>query len=625
MTAAEQAVALAMDELDVWNGVREAVHTNQYPDARLRTRLLRERDPVLLRRVGRLLDRPELVGDDLRPIRVSVLAPFTIGSFTDLLRAYLVGAGLAPTLQVAQYGSFDLALATGEFPAHQPDLVVLLLDESVFLPTVWSPVDVDDLTEQVQRRLDDFCSAVTTSAADATASVVLHTVPLPAEVRDSFIAARDRAVVAGCWHRLNATLLDLSRRHPRVLAVDLVGALADTPFAVRDDRLHRYGDLPYSDGALSCLAREVRRVAQASTGSSRKVLALDLDNTLWGGVVGEVGAEGVTLGGLYPGNAYRQVQRAAQRLREQGVVLVLTSKNDTAVATDAMMSHPEMLLRPDAFSYRAVNWSSKAENLRAAAAHLGLSTAATVFLDDSPFERGQVSGSLPEVAVLPADGDPARLVRTLLEPGWFDTLDLTETDRRRPELYRGRAERSTFSTGFGSSQDYLRALGIHLAVEPANRYTAARVAQLAARTNQFNLTGVRFDQPATTAMAADPGYLVAACAVTDRFGDEGVVGAVWVCRGAPTWEVLNLVLSCRVLGRGVELAIVGWLVRQARLAGAAAVEGRYTPTAKNGAARDFWTRAGFTAVTAELYRLDLRGADDPTPDWISTEEPQQHG
>ncbi len=621
MTAAEQAVALAADELDVWSGVREAVRAGRYPGPRVRARLVRERDPVLLRRVGRLLDRPGLAGDELRPVRVGVLAPFTVGPFTDLLRASLVAAGLAPALRVADYGSFDMALATGEFGADDAELVVLLLDESVFLPERWSAADVDDFTGQVQRRLEDFCAAVSSGAGGTTSSLVLHTVPLPAEVRDTFLAWRDRAAVTALWHRLNATLLELSRQHPQVLAVDLVGALADTPAAVRDDRLHRYGDLPYTDAALARLAHEVRRAAQARAGLSRKVLALDLDNTLWGGVLGEVGVEGITLGGLYPGNAYRQLQLAAQRLREQGVILALTSKNDAATVTDALTGHPEVLLRPDAFSYTAVNWSSKAENLREAAAHLGLSTGSIVFLDDSPFERGQVAGALPEVAVLPADGDPARLVRTLLEPGWFDTLELTETDRRRPQMYRGRADRSTFSSGFDSSHAYLRALDIQLTVEPANRYTVARIAQLAARTNQFNLTGVRFDQAETSAMAADDGYLVASCSVTDRFGDEGIVGALWVRRDEAAWEVLNLVLSCRVLGRGVELAIAGWLVRQARAAGAQAVEGRYVPTTKNGAAREFWATAGFDPVTEERFRRELGGTDDPTPDWITTKEP----
>ncbi len=247
-----------------------------------------------------------------------------------------------------------------------------------------------------------------------------------------------------------------------MLVVDLVSALTEQPFAARDARLHRYADLPYTDGALHVLARQVARIVQARMGLSRKVLALDLDNTLWGGVLGEVGATGVELGGLYPGSCYLNLQRSARRLREQGVILVLASKNDAAIVEDALGDHPEMLLRSEAFSVTAVNWSPKADNLRQAAETLSLSTGSFVFMDDSPFERGQVGSELPEVALVAADGDPAHLVGSLLAPGWFDVLDLTETDRDRPALYRTRALRTEFEGSFGSSEDYLQALAIEL-------------------------------------------------------------------------------------------------------------------------------------------------------------------
>ena len=170
-----------------------------------------------------------------------------------------------------------------------------------------------------------------------------------------------------------------------------------------------------------------------------------------------------------------------------------------------------------------------------------------------------MGSELPEVALVAADGDPAHLVGSLLAPGWFDVLDLTETDRERPALYRTRALRTEFEGGFGSSEDYLQALAIELKVEPVSPFGVARVAQLAARTNQFNLTGIRFDETRTAAMASDPGHLVASLSVSDRFGDEGVVGALWVECGGETWRVLNMVLSCRVLSRGIELAAVDWL------------------------------------------------------------------
>jgi len=598
-----------------------AVDGGRAPDPAVLQALAHVEDPALLRRAGRLLGRLHLPGGQLPPVRVAILATGTVGPFEHLLRARLVAAGLLPVIEVGDYGTFDLALPSAGFAAAgDPDIVACVLDESLFLPDDWSP-DLEALRGHVEARLADLRGMVAASLARTSATLVLHTVPLPAEVRDAFISSRARAALAGLWCRLNAGLLELAQEHRQVVILDLVGVLADAPVAARDDRLHRYADLPYTDGALLRLATEVRRIAQARAGLSRKVLALDLDNTLWGGVLGEVGAAGVQLGGLYPGNAYLELQRAAGRLRQQGVLLVLTSKNDPEPVQRALTSHPEVLLGPDAFSVRAVNWAPKPGNLRQAADTLGLPVRSFVLMDDSSFERALVTSELPEVAVVAADGDPAHLVRSLLGPGWFDVLDLTDTDRRRPELYRARAAHTAFSRQFGSPEDYLEALDIQVEVRPVSEFTVPRVAQLAARTNQFNLTGVRFDEAATAAMAADPGHLVAAFTVSDRLADEGVVGALWVRRGPRSWQVLNVVQSCRVIGRGVELAVAGWLARQARAAGADAVEGRFVPSGRNGVAADFWPRAGFAGPVADgVYTLSLTGAADPSPKWITLRE-----
>ncbi|TQM85451.1 D-glyceryl-ACP synthase [Saccharothrix saharensis] len=602
------------DRPDLVESLRAAVSEGRAPEPADLTRLARVSDPLVLRKAGKLLARLE-EAEGLRPLRVSLLATCTIGSYEQILRASLVSAGLLPELVPGPYGMFELTLATEPFDGV--DLVALLLDESYFLPQDWTPTDVDGLAEHLEARLDDLRGLVLSAVERSTATVLLHTVPLPGQVRDSVISWRARAALAKAWAKLNEGLLDLAGQHRQVAVTDLVTVLADSPFAARDDRLHRYGDLPYTDGALYLLAREVRRFAQARSGLSRKVLALDLDNTLWGGVLGEVGAEGVQLGGLYPGNAYREVQRTASRLRDQGVVLVLASKNDADLVDEALTAHPEVLLRPEAFSAKAVNWSPKAGNLREAASTLGLAIGSFVFLDDSPFERGHVEEELPEVVVLPSDGDPAHIVRTLLEQGWFDVAELTETDLARPELYRSRALRNDFAGGFGSSEDYLHALGVRLAVEEADGFSVARVAQLAARTNQFNLTGLRFDEAETARRIAAEDHLVVTFAVADRFGDEGVIGAAWVDRGGAEWHVDNLVLSCRVLGRGVELAIAAWLAGRAHAAGATTLRGRYVPSKKNGMASAFWTNAGFADEGDGAYALALGTGLPEVPAWIN--------
>jgi len=606
----------------VLDEVQAAAESRRLPGPRARRALLETSDPMLARKAGRALTALEPVAGELPAVRVAIMGTGTVGPFQPILRAVLASTGLVPVIETGPYGGFEMALATGSLASDTPpDVVVALLDESFFVPSGWTPAEPKAFEEHVTGRLAVLRELITATAARLTAAVVVHTIPLPSEIRDTFISLRARAAIGRLWHQLNAGLLDLAEESPQIVAIDLAGILADVPAVARDERLHRYGDLPYTDAALLALAQQVRRVVQARVGASRKVLAVDLDNTLWGGVLGEVGAQAVQLGGLYPGNCYLDLQRAISRLRDQGVILVLASKNDAAAVEEALIAHPEVVLRPTAFSVSAVNWSSKAGNLRHAAEALSLATDSFVFLDDSEFERASVESELPGVAAVPADGDPAYLVRSLLTAGWFDVMALTDTDRDRPELYRTQALRRTFSAGFGSSEEFLRALGMQVEVTRATEFTVSRIAQLAARTNQFNLTGIRFDEARTAAMSVGPAHMVASVAVTDRFGSEGLVGALWAERDGPVWRVLNLVLSCRVLGRGVELAAAAWLERQALEAGATTAEGRFTPTARNGAASDFWIRAGYEpACEAGVFVRDLRSGPGVVPSWIDLRE-----
>ncbi|MBE1533913.1 HAD-IIIC family phosphatase [Actinomadura algeriensis] len=619
-----------MDVDALLESLRTAVAEARPPGPASRLSLAAQTDAALVRRAGRVL--AGLAPAEGGRLPVTILGTCTIGAYEHLLRAQLVAAGVVPELTTGDHGSFEMDLATGAYARAEtpPRYVIALLDESFFVPREWT-ADDGALAEHVRGRLADLRALVRGAVERSSAMFVLHTVPLPAEIRDGLVSLPARTRVTRVWHELNAGILRLAEDHAQVEVVDLPGLLAEAPVAARDDRMHRYGGMPYTDGALLLLARQVRRIVQAGTGLSRKVLALDLDGTLWGGVLGEAGAEGVELGGLYPGNCYLALQRTVRRLREQGVVLVLASKNDPAPVDAALAEHPEMLLRPDAFAVRAVDWSAKSGNLRRAADVLGLSPSSMVFMDDSAFERAEVAGAVPEIAVVSASGDPAHLVRTLLAPGWFDTAALTDTDRRRADLYRARAERVGFATGFGAAEDFLRALRIEVEIAPATDFTVPRAAQLAARTNQFNLTGVRFDEAATAKLAASPEHLVATVAVTDRFGAEGVVGALWAAREERGWRVLNLVLSCRVLGRGIETAIAGWLTRRAAAAGAAAVVGGYVRSPRNAVAADYWTGCGFTAVPGGAgdgteFVLPLGGAEDApvaVPDWITLQDKER--
>jgi FkbH-like protein len=603
---------------EILHDLRADLAERRNPSPRVRHALLESEDPAMLRKAGRIVAGLRRGGCDLPPVRVSVISPATVGPFEHMLRAGLLGAGALPIVDSAAYGAFHMTLAAGGTNGHgAPDVVACVLTAEYFLGRDWDASDPDALAAHMEARFEEFVALVRAGLEQSTATLVLHTVPLPSEVRNGLISWTDRSAISGIWHRLNARMLELARLHRQVVVIDFVSALVDAPFPARDDRLHRYADLPYSDGALLVLARELRRVVQARAGLSRKVLAIDVDDTLWGGAVREVGVEGVLLGGLYPGNCYAGVQRSVQRLQEQGVILVLASKNDPELLEDALRRHPECLLRPEHFSATAVNSSAMSANLRDAASALGLSTASFVFMGDSPFERAEVAAAIPEVAIIPPEGDPARLTGSLLRHGWFDVLELADTDRRRPGLHNACAPRNELPAHVHTAESFLSALDVEVLAEPVRDFTIGRVAQLGRRIDQFNLTGRRHSEAATAAMAADPRWLVVSFSVSDRFGDEGIAGAAWIERAEEAWRVDNLVLSYRVLGRGIEFAISQWLAERAAAAGASVLEGEFVPSGRNRVASTFWSDAGFSRGTRDgIFVCDTTSAVLRTSNWM---------
>ncbi|HEX5402926.1 MAG TPA: HAD-IIIC family phosphatase, partial [Pseudonocardiaceae bacterium] len=380
-----------IDVKAILGALRAAVDAGSLPEPVVRSALAMANDPVMMRQAGRILSRLRPSDNTVHPVRVHVLATGTPDPFQYFLHSALVGAGVLPLVGLSEYGRFELALGSATFTADgDPDVVSCLMDSSYFLPADWDPTDVEALGGRFESRLADLRGLLAMAVGRSAATFVLHTIPLPAVVRDTVIGWRSRTALTRLWYRLNADILGLAQEYRQVAVVDLVGELAETPATARDDRLHHFGDIPYTDGALLALAQQVRRVVQSRLGLSRKVLAVDLDNTLWGGVVAEVGGHGIELGGLYPGRSYAELQHTAHRLHEQGVLLVLVSKNDPDLVEEVIAEHPAMVLRGETFAVRAVNWGPKPANLRKAAHMLDLSPESFVFMDDSEFEREQV-------------------------------------------------------------------------------------------------------------------------------------------------------------------------------------------------------------------------------------------
>ncbi|HEY0449153.1 HAD-IIIC family phosphatase [Actinophytocola sp.] len=582
--------------------------------------------PAVLVEAGHLLADvpPELVRRvPGRRIRVAVTATFTTGSVAPLLRLLLRATGFEPDILVTPYGSPEVYLSDpdSELARFRPDVTLVLLHDEALLPGDWSPTGLDVLRERLSDRLAMLRAAVDGFAGRTTGAVLLHTVPLSDVERRSVVSYRDRAVLGRVWREVNSALLAMSAEPRRsVHVLDLESVLVDHPDTVRDERLHAFAGMAWSASVELRYAREATAFCRAVAGLSRKVLVLDLDNTLWGGVLADDGPDGIQLGGMYPGSAHTRLQRCARSLRRQGVLLAVASKNDPGLVDRVLAEHPDMVLRAGDFVARAVDWAPKDQNLARLADGLGLRLDSFVFADDSRFECELVRHSLPEVAVVHLGGDPASFVPTLLDADHFAVLDVTVTDTRRTDLYRARSDRHRFAASFATARDYLAGLGLTVTVREADEYAVRRLTQLSLRTNQFVLVKGAHTAADTERFARSPDHLLLGFEVADRFGSEGAVGGVWISRHPGHWLIENLVLSCRVFSRGVEHAVLHCVVDRAVAAGVTGLEAGLVRTDRNGPAAEFMTAAGFTPAAPDRLVLALSPPPRLLPGWIALDD-----
>jgi FkbH-like protein len=566
---------------------------------------------------------------DARPLRIGIAATFTAEVVVPALRVHLMAAGIAPEFYVAPFDQLLLELGTPEsgLAAFAPDVTLCLLHERAFLPQDWDRTDPAAAAAVLRDRLSTLEHALAGYAERVPSSVLLHTVPLPVDEYRTVIGHRCRAILGRVWRELNSALLELADRLPAVYAVDLELLLTDHPGPLRDERLYQFASMAWAPLVEARYVREAAGFCRAVAGVSKKVLALDLDNTLWGGVVGDDGPAGIQLGSLYPGNCYTRLQRTAQALRKQGVLLVLCSKNDATTVDTVLTDHPDMVLRTRDFVAKAVNWERKDENLRHVTQELNLNLDSVVFVDDSRFEIELVRRSLPQVEVVHLTGDPAEFVHSLLDKGFFDVLTTTATDVERTELYRARVDRSRLAATFTSAQDYLRELALRVAVRPADEYALPRLVQLALRTNQFITAGRAHTEAQSRAMVSSADHLLLGFSVEDRFGSEGIVGGVWIAKAEQAWLIENFVMSCRVFSRGVEYAVLQHVIDLAADAGIPTLEATVRRTARNGPAARFYPEAGFAVVAESAdvvsYAVPLRPRPAVGPDWIMVNNPRE--
>lgn len=561
--------------------------------------------------------------DGLRPVRIALLATFTVDGLRPYLEVEAARRGFAAEVYVAPFDSVKQELLDPGrgCVGHRPDVVFILHRLAEVCPPLandFLALDAAQRERLLESTVAELVSSLTAFRQHSPATVVVgnfaRALYPPLGLYE--VAAPDSQTEA--IHDLNRRLLKAIGAVAGVHVLDFDKLCADVGYRnSHDDKMWHLGRAPLAAPLLPALARTQALFIQAIQGPPRKCLVLDLDDTLWGGVIGESGVAGIKLGSTYPGNVYREFQQAVLELHRRGILLAINSKNNPGDVDEVFATHPDMVLRKEHFASIRVNWRDKPANMVEIARELNIGVDSLVFFDDNPVERALVRQTLPDVLTLEVPSDPVHYVKILKESGAFERLSLTDEDRRRGLMYQEEVARRQLLETSASLGEFLKSLQVAVSIRAVDHFSFPRVLDLLHKTNQFTLTTRRHSSAQLTAMIEDPQSGVFSLRAGDRFGDNGIVGVAIVRAREDTAHVDSFLMSCRVIGRDIETALLVHLVDWARRRGLRVMEGQFIPTAKNAPAADFYARHGFAPVDGTgVWTLDLAEVPFRWPDHI---------
>lgn len=562
-------------------------------------------------------------------LRLALIGSSTLEHLVPGIRVAALRRGLWLDVHVGAFGQWRQEVLAPESALYRfgPDAVLLAVDHAALLPQLPLDVTATEAADAAARTADDLAALWRLLKDRAKAAVIQQTVYPDEPPVFGHLERLVPGAAASLAMQLDRSLVAHAAAE-RVLLLDLrLAAQAVGTRQILDVALWHHAKQAVSPAAAPWLGEQIGRVLAAIRGLSRKVLVLDLDNTLWGGTIGDDGLEGIVLGqGTAAGEAFAAFQRYVKRLAERGVVLAVSSKNDRQIAEQAFTGHPEMVLKLADFAAFEANWHDKPAAVARIAEELRLGLDAMVFADDNPAERALMRRTHPDVAVPELPDAPELFARCIADAGYFEAAGFTADDAQRAAQYAANRERRKVEARAVDMERFLRELEMTMTVAPFRPDDVPRIAQLINKTNQFNLTTRRYTEAEVRSMMQDPSILTLTARLADRFGDNGltsiVIGRMASGTAPSAVEIDTWLMSCRVLGRGVEDAMLHVLVGAARAKGAPELIGRYRPTPKNGLVRDHYERLGFARLDTDpsgesRWSLPLQNPRLPQVDHIN--------
>lgn len=542
----------------------------------------------------------------LKAIKLAVLGD----SSTQFLTQALIGYGYEYNIHLeifeADYDQIERQIfdPTSEFYQFKPEFV-LLLKSTQKLQKLFYKKSRTDKDNFACNYLSDLVQLYETVTSNLSVKVVL----LNFQDENDFVFGHFGLKVRSSFifqvRKLNLLLMELALDKKNLFLLDSTSLISfygkDFCF---DSKMYITGDIVFSLNFLPIIAKNILDIILAVKGSIKKCIILDLDNTLWGGIIGDDGIENIQIGSLGIGKAFSEFQQWFLELKKRGILLAVCSKNTEALAKEPFEKHPEMVLHLDDFSIFVANWSNKTDNIKYIKNVLNIGFDSMVFLDDSPFEREMVRKEFPEIVVPELPGDPAEYLSYVKSLNLFETASFNEEDEKRTFQYQEEARRSVAQLSFTNEEEFLLSLRMQCHVDGFNKFNAPRVAQLSQRSNQFNLRTIRYTEDDINKIAESEKYLAFAFSLKDKFGDYGLVSVLIIEIKNHSLFIDTFIMSCRVLKRNMEEFILNEICSKAKSLGFKTLTGEYIPTQKNIIVKDLYSSLGFSQKD-DLWELEI--------------------
>ncbi len=536
-----------------------------------------------------------------KKIRVAILSSFTINGLEESLTVKCAERNIECVTYNSLYNQYnqDILSSTSSLYEFSPNLTFMIIDTRTILSSLfYNPysVSTSERREYIDNRVKDLVALVKKFISMSNSKLVVANFHAPVYSPYGICETKTEYGLRDMILDLNAKLADSLRNESSIFIFNFDAFVAKYgDVNVFDYRQFLFGDIKVSLNYIPYLAEELMGYIKADLGINRKCIVLDLDNTLWGGIVGEDGFEGIKLSPQPPGMPFIEFQRVILALNERGIILAINSRNNEDEALRVIREHPHMILREDNFASIKINWNDKISNIKAIAEELNIGLDSLVYFDDDPINREVMSKALPEVMTVDLPEDPALYAQKLMSLNDFNTFSITEEDKKRGRMYIEEKKRNHLENSVSNLDDFLSQLGIKIKIRRADKFTIPRISQLVLKTNQFNLTTKRFQEEDILKFSQDKNMLVGCAQTADKFGDNGITG-VFIVQKSPDsseWSIETFLLSCRVMGRRVEYGIMRYILNEARKEGIKKVRGQYIPTKKNKPCESFLPNSGF--------------------------------